>query len=79
MKYSLRSLMVVVALLPPILALGWLGWKSISWEEPPRIPLGGPPGIRGPHFVTPSYNNREVNEFMLKEERKGRTWKAIDN
>lgn len=39
MRYSLRSLMIFVLVLPPLLAAGWFGWKSLRrddeviWEE----------------------------------------------
>jgi hypothetical protein len=29
MKYSLRSLMIAVLVLPPLLALGWEGWHRL--------------------------------------------------
>ncbi len=39
MKYSLRSLMVVVLVLPPLLAIGWFRFKEF-WSEgtPPAYP-----------------------------------------
>ncbi|MBC7853984.1 MAG: hypothetical protein IAF94_11145 [Pirellulaceae bacterium] len=35
MKYSLRSLMIAVLLLPPLVALGWFGWREL-WREAPE-------------------------------------------
>ena len=34
MKYSLRSLMIAVLVLPPLLAGAWLAWRR--WREEPQ-------------------------------------------
>ncbi|MBC7853207.1 MAG: hypothetical protein IAF94_07205 [Pirellulaceae bacterium] len=33
MKYSLRSLMIAVLVLPPLLAWGWWGWQSLQEKQ----------------------------------------------
>ena len=80
MKYSLRSLMVVLLVLPPLLAGTWFVWQSVKWrfEPPPHIPYGGPPGIRGPH-MGPNYNDREATRIMMKYEREHGPLKSIGN
>ena len=58
MKYSLRSLMIVVFFAPALLAAGWFGWHRLQLEEisPYHVPdtgltvLDGPP----PYFEPPN-------------------------
>ncbi len=33
MKYSLRSLMIVVLVAPPLLAMGYFGWQKLRLEN----------------------------------------------
>jgi len=51
MKYNLRSLMIVVLVLPPVLAGGWFGYR---WLYPPFIGL--PPAL--------SYSEEERRELL---------------
>ena len=65
MKYSLRSLMIVVLVLPPLLAVAWFGWQRFKPEEifPSQVPdtgittLDGPP----PCFEAPSLSAQDRN------------------
>jgi hypothetical protein len=38
MKYSLRSLMIVVILAPPLLAGAWYAWQLFADREPIQLP-----------------------------------------
>ena len=51
MRYRLRTLLILLAVLPPLLALGWRGWPTVRdslWPPLPTTiqvsfdPLGGP-------------------------------------
>jgi hypothetical protein len=35
MKYSLRSLMIAVLVLPPLIAVGWFAWSH--WHDEPVV------------------------------------------
>jgi hypothetical protein len=49
MKYSLRSLMIAVLVMPQLLAVGWFGWRELWRKEPEVIPYSIMPddGNRG--------------------------------
>jgi hypothetical protein len=42
MKCSLRSLMMVMMLAPPLLAWGWWGWQRLHPPKPPELTLSLP-------------------------------------
>ncbi|MBC7854553.1 MAG: hypothetical protein IAF94_14060 [Pirellulaceae bacterium] len=62
MKYSLRSLMIVALLGPPLLAWTWFVWESVKWRfEPPRIPVvEGPSVTIGPHIIPATTEGRKA-------------------
>jgi hypothetical protein len=33
MRYRLRTLLILLAILPPLLAIGWFAWEAISRQE----------------------------------------------
>jgi hypothetical protein len=64
-RYRLRTLLIVLALGPPVLAVAWstvglvrerlTRQAAVPLPPPPYIPPGSPAGIRGPHVVPPEY------------------------
>ena len=63
LRYRVRTLLIVLALGPPVLAgagllvIGFL--QSLGAPEhyppPPVIPFGSPAGTSGPHIIPPEY------------------------
>jgi hypothetical protein len=41
MQYRLRTLLILLAVLPPLLALAWIVWQlAVSYAEPFFVPQG---------------------------------------
>jgi hypothetical protein len=49
LRYKLRTLLIVLALGPPLLAGAWVASQALFAVPTPLIPKGSPSGITGPH------------------------------
>ena len=58
MRYRLRTLLIVLALAPPLLSGAWYAVQNLLAQvrppiPPPLIPRGMPEGITGKHVLPP--------------------------
>jgi hypothetical protein len=65
MRYRLRTLLILLAVGPPLVAALW--WHYHAWQadqllrtyQPPLIPRGAPRGTQGPHII-PAADSRST-------------------